>query len=130
MLKLEVFLWVTVNMSRRNILLVTKLAYVRICNATLTGVYNIALYLCFFIFNFCKLLLSTNEVLYLQKQPLVGTLQKQLLLILTNIDINSFMITAGNYLFFVEHFCSTFGVFFLGERGFNHFQALNTSTKS
>ena len=36
-------------------------------------------------FNFHKLLLSTNEVLYLQKQPLVGTLQKQLLLILTNI---------------------------------------------
>ena len=54
------------------------------CNTTLTGVYIIALYLCVF-FIFHKLLLSTNEVLYLQKQPLVGTLQKQLLLILTNI---------------------------------------------
>ena len=42
-----------------------------------------ALYL--FFFNFPKSLLSTNKVLYLQKQPLVGTLQKQLLLILTNI---------------------------------------------
>ena len=37
-----------------------------------------------FFFYFHKLLLSTNKVLYLQKQPLVGTLQKQLLLILTN----------------------------------------------
>ena len=37
------------------------------------------------IHNFHNLLLSANEVLYLQKQPLVGTLQKQLLLILTNI---------------------------------------------
>ena len=36
-------------------------------------------------FNFYELLLSTNEVVYLQKQPLVGTLQKQLLLLLTNI---------------------------------------------
>ena len=36
------------------------------------------------IHNFHNLLLSANEVLYLQKQPLVGTLQKQLLLILTN----------------------------------------------
>ena len=35
-----------------------------------------------FFFNFHKLLCSSNEVLYLQKQPLVGTLQKQLLLIL------------------------------------------------
>ena len=38
-----------------------------------------------FFINFCKLFLSTNEVLYLQKQPLVSTLQKQLLLILKNI---------------------------------------------
>ena len=74
MSKLEVFLWVTVNMSRRNILLVAKLAKGRICNTTLTGVYITALYLRFF-FNFHKLLLITNEVLYLQKQPLVGTLQ-------------------------------------------------------
>ena len=45
--------------------------------------YCIIFVFCFF-FNFRKLLLSTNEVLYLLKQPLVGTLQKQLLLILTN----------------------------------------------
>ena len=32
------------------------------------------------IHNFHNLLLSANEVLYLQKQPLVGSLQKQLLL--------------------------------------------------
>ena len=36
-------------------------------------------------FNFHKLLLSTSEVLYLQKQALVGTLQKPVFLILTNI---------------------------------------------
>ena len=69
-----------------------------------------------FFINFCKLFLSTNEVLYLQKQPLVSTLQKQLLLILTNIFC-SFMITAGNCLFFVERFCSAFGVFFWREGG-------------
>ena len=55
-----------------------------ICNTTLTGVMLLH-YIYIYIFNFHKLLLSTNEVLYLQKQPLVGTLQKQLLLILTNI---------------------------------------------
>ena len=38
-----------------------------------------------FFFNFHKSLLSTNEVLYLKRQPLLGTLQKQLLLILKNI---------------------------------------------
>ena len=80
-----------------------------------------------FFYYFHKLLLSTNEVLHLQKQPLVGTLQKPLLLISTNVC--SFMITAENYLFFVEHFCSHFGIFFGGEGRFNHFQALNTSTK-
>ena len=125
--KLEVFLWVTINMRRRNILLVTKLAQGRICNTTLTGVYIIALYLFFCFFNFHKLLLSTNEVLYLQKQPLLGTLQKQLLLILTNI------------LQFYDHcrklcFLWTTSVVLLeyvfgGKGGFNHFQALNTSTK-
>ena len=41
----------------------------------------------------------------------------------------SFMITAGKYLFFVEHFRSTFGVFFRGKGGFNHFQELDASTK-
>ena len=51
----------------------------------LTGVCIIALYLCCFFINFQKLLLSTNEGIYLQKLPLVGILQKQLLLILTNI---------------------------------------------
>ena len=85
MSKLEVFLWVIGNMSGRNILLVTKLAKGRLCNTTLTGVYITALYLCFFFFNSHKLLLSTKEVLYLQKLPLVGTLQTQPLLILTNI---------------------------------------------
>ena len=45
----------------------------RISNTKLTGVYIIAFYLCFF-FNFHKLLLGTNEVLYLQKQLQVGTL--------------------------------------------------------
>ena len=64
-------------------LLVTKLAKGRICSATLMDVYVIALYLYFF--NFHKLLLSTSEVLYLQKQALVGTLQKPVFLILTNI---------------------------------------------
>ena len=33
-------------------------------------------YICFFFFNFHKLVLSTNQALFLQKQPLVGTLQK------------------------------------------------------
>ena len=51
---------------------------------TLKDIYIIALYL-MFLYNFHKLLLSTSRVLYLQKQSLVGTLQKQLLLILTNI---------------------------------------------
>ena len=37
------------------------------------------------LFNFHELLLNTNEVLYLQKQLLVGALQEQLLLVLTNI---------------------------------------------
>ena len=78
--KIRSFSMGTVNMSSRNILLVTKLAY----NGRLTGVYIIALYLSSF--NFHKLLLSTNEELYLQKQQLVGTLQKQVLLISTNIS--------------------------------------------
>ena len=117
---LGIFLWVTVKMSRGNILLVRKLAQIRMCNTTLTSVYIIALYLCFF-FNFHKLLLSTNEKLYLQKQPLVGTLQK---------IFYSIMITAGNYLVFVVHFYSNFGVFpFWGKGKFNHLQALNTSAK-
>ena len=47
-------------------------------------IFFIALYLCFFL-NFHKLLSRTNKVLYLQNQPLVGTLPEQLLLILTNI---------------------------------------------
>ena len=37
------------------------------------------------LFNFHELLLNTNKVLYLQKWLLVGALQEQLLLILTNI---------------------------------------------
>ena len=33
-------------------------------------------YFIFFVFHFHKLVLGTNKVLYLQKQPLVGTLLK------------------------------------------------------
>ena len=36
--KTRSFIWVTVNMSRRNILLATKLAYGRICDTLLTSV--------------------------------------------------------------------------------------------
>ena len=135
MSKLKVFLWVTVNMNRRNILFVTKLAYGRICNTTLTGVYIsiitpwyiIVLYLFCFFFNFRKLLLSTNKVLYLLKQPLVGTLQKQLLLILNYFcslrslpEIICFLWSTSVVL--LEYLLG-------GKGGFDHFQALNTSTK-
>ena len=97
-------------MSRRNILLVAKLA-IR----------------CFFI-NFCKLLLSTNEVLYLQKQPLVSTLQKQLLLILTNIF--AVLWSLPEIVCFLWSTSVVLLEYFFGGKGvFNHFQALNTSTK-
>ena len=42
-------------------------------------------YCIIFIFFLIFITLSTNEVLYLQKQALVGTLQKPVFLILTNI---------------------------------------------
>ena len=96
----------------------------------------------------------TPEVLYLQKQPLVDTLQKQLFYRalffikvvaqhLTKIEslpkcFCSFTITAANYLLFVDHFSANHfflfggrGWVWVGEMGlgFNHFQALNTSTK-
>ena len=71
------FLLVTVNMHKRNILLVTKLALGRIWNTLFTSLLNYtALSLCFF--NCHKLKLSINKVLYLHKQPLVVTLQKKL----------------------------------------------------
>ena len=83
----------------------------------------------FFFFNFRKLLLSTNEVLYLLKQlVVVGTLQKQLLLILTNYfcslrslpEIICFLLSTSVVL--LEYLLG-------GKGGFDHFQALNTSTK-
>ena len=48
--------------------------------------YNV-IYYCikFMFFYFHKLMLSTNVVLYLQKQSLAATLQKQLLLTLRNL---------------------------------------------
>ena len=74
MSKLAFFLWITVNVSRRNS---TKVAQARICNTLLTSVlcYCITFSFCF---NFRKLVLSSNKALYLLKQLLVGTLQKQL----------------------------------------------------
>ena len=74
MSELDVFLWVTVNVIRRNS---TKLAQGRICNTLSTSVLYHCIIFSFF-FNFRKLVLSTNKVLYLLKQPLVGTLQKLL----------------------------------------------------
>ena len=47
-------------------------------------IYYCIIFMCLFL-NFHKLFLSTDEVLYLQKQPPVGTLQKELLLVLANI---------------------------------------------
>ena len=44
------------------------------CNVLTSVLYYIALYL--FFFNLHKLVLSTTKVLYFQKSPVVGTLQK------------------------------------------------------
>ena len=77
MSKLELFLWVTYCKHEQKEYIVSY--------KTSVGAYILLHYICFFFFSFHKLLLSTNVVLYLQKLPLVGTLRKQLLLILTNI---------------------------------------------
>ena len=85
-------------------------------------------------FSSFHVLVSTSKMLYLPKQPLVSTLQKQLFyraLFLTKVVtlqltktksiqkyFSSFMIIAANYLFFVKHF----QVYYFG--GFNHFQVL------
>ena len=76
-----------------------------------------------------KLVLSANEVLYLQKQLLVGTLQKYLFykamfftkdVALHKIDsltkyFCSFMITAANYFFRGTHLSKTLVWFILGK---------------
>ena len=81
-----------------------------------------------FFINFCKLFLSTNEVLYLQKQPLVSTLQKQLLLILKNIF--AVLWSLPEIVCFLWSTSVVLLEYFFGGKGvFNHFQALNTSTK-
>ena len=70
-LKLEVFPWVTVNMSRRNMVLVTKrVGYPIQSERVYISLHSIYV----FFLNFHKSLLGTNEVLFLQKQPQVGTL--------------------------------------------------------
>ena len=130
MSKLEVLLWVTVNVSRRNS---AKLAYDRICNTLLKSLS----YYCI-IFNFRKLVLSTNKALCLLKKLLIElyknsfsteyySLLKLQSWVFTKTEslckyFYSFMITVANYFFL----WSTFKHFL--ER-FNHFQELNTSKK-
>ena len=128
MSKLDVFLWVTVKMSRRNILLVTKLAQGRTCNTTLTLMHIFFCIIFTFFFNFHELLLS---IFIIFTNTAAGRYFKKTTIINISKYFCSFIISAGNYLLFVEHLYSIFGVFFSflgsGGRGFYHFQELNTS---
>ena len=75
MSKSEVFLWVTVNMNRRNTLLATNVASCRICNTMSMSVSFYCIMFSFLISH--KLVLITNKALYLLKEALVDTSQKK-----------------------------------------------------
>ena len=85
-------------------------------------------YIYFFFFNFHELLLS---IFIIFTNTAAGRYFKKTTIINISKYFCSFIISAGNYLLFVEHLYSIFGVFFSflgsGGRGFYHFQELNTS---